>query len=90
MKKTYSISSTGIDNYLWDVRTVTRNTLGVDNGDRVMYPLTYYIFTGRASLDFLHKLIEVSPARIARLLMGGGSDDYIMDRIKRSIKFKSE
>ncbi len=88
MKKFYTINADGIDNYLWDVRMETRRVLGVDRGDAVCYPLVYYINTGRASCEFLRKLIAVSPTRIARLLMGGGSDAYIMSRIKSAMKYR--
>lgn len=88
MKKSYTISSEGIDNYLWDVQRETRRVLGVDRGDAACYPLVCYIDTGRASGEFLRKLFAVSPTRIARLIMGGGSDAYIMTRIKGAIKFR--
>lgn len=88
MKKTYTISSTGIDSYLWDVRVKTRETLGIDRGDMALNPLVYYIGTGRASSAFLRCLFKVSPTRIARLLMGGGSDTLILDRIKQAIKYR--
>lgn len=82
------ISANNIGNYLWDVRHKCHTTIGVDRGDAACYPLVYYIDTGRASGEFLRKLIAVSPTRIARLLMGGGSDDYIMSRIKGAVKFR--
>lgn len=88
MKKSYAVSASGIDNYLWDVRHKCHTTIGVDRGDAACYPLIFYIHTGRASIEFLRKLIETSPTRIARILMGGGSDDQIISRIKKSIKFK--
>ena len=84
----YSINADGLDRYLWDVRVETIRVLGTDRGCNVMYPLTYYISTGRASVEFLHKLISKSPVVIARILMAGGSDDQIISRIKKSIKFK--
>ena len=83
----YSINADGLDRYLWDVRVETIRVLGTDKGCNVMYPLTYYISTGRASVEFLHRLISKSPVVIARILMGGGSDDYIISRIKRSIRY---
>jgi len=88
--KNYTISSTGIDSYLYDVRRSARKSLGIDEGDRAMYPLTYYINTGRASTGFLHKLFAVSPTRIARVLTGTGSDAEIMERVKRTIRFVGE
>ena len=87
MKKSYAISASEIDNYIWDVRHKCHTTIGVDRGDAACYPLVYYINTGRASCEFLHKLFATSPTRIARILMGGGSDDYIISRIKRSIRY---
>lgn len=84
----YSINSDGIDRYLWDVRVETIKSLGVDRGNNAVHPLAYYISTGRASVEFLHKLIAVSPVTIARILLDGGSDVQIMSRIKRRISFK--
>lgn len=88
MKKSYSINTDGIDNYIWDVRHKCHTTIGIDRGDSACYPLVWYISTGRASCEFLRKLIAVSPTRIARILMGGGSDAYIIGRIQKAIKFK--
>lgn len=88
MRKSYSIGTDGIDNYIWDVRRKARSVLGVDRGDSVCYPLVWYISTGRASCEFLRKLIAASPTRIARILMGGGSDAYIISQIQKAIKFK--
>lgn len=84
----YSINSDGIDRYIWDVRIETMKVLGTDRGANAVHPLAYYIGTGRASVEFLHKLIAVSPVTIARILMKGGSDVQIMSRIKMRISFK--
>lgn len=87
MKKAYTISSDGIDSYIWDVQRVTMKSLSVDDSYRALSPLRYYINTGRASCDFLRKLLQTSPARIARILVSGGSDDEILKRIQRAIKY---
>ena len=84
MKKTYTISSDGIDSYIWDVQRVTMKSLSVDDSYRALSPLRYYINTGRASCDFLRKLFQTS---IARILVSGGSDDEILKRIQRAIKY---
>ena len=88
MKKSYAISASGIDNYIWDVRHKCHTTIGVDRGDAACYPLVYYINTGRASGEFLRKLFAVSPTRIARICMGGGSHDEIISRIKKAVKYR--
>lgn len=82
------ISADSISNYLWDVRHKCHTTIGVDRGDAACYPLVYYINTGRASGEFFHKLFAVSPTRIARICMGGGSHDEIIKRIKRAVKYR--
>ena len=82
-----SISRTLIDSYLWDVLRYLRGKLGVDGGDRALYPLKWYIDSGRASADYLGHLIEVRPYVIGRLLMVGGSVEdalkAVRDRIYR-------
>lgn len=82
------IGANSIDNYLWDVRHKCHTTIGVDRGDAACYPLVYYINTGRASGEFLRKLFAVSPTRIARICMGGGSIDEVIARIKKAVKYR--
>ena len=52
-------------------------------------PLNWYIETGRASHDFLGKLIEKKPYMIARKLHEGGSYEDAIQRVKDYIGFKS-
>ena len=87
MKKAYTISSDGIDSYIWDVQRVTMKSLSIDDSYRALSPLRCYISTGRASCDFLRKLFQTSPARIARILTSGGSDAEIIKRIHALIKY---
>ena len=79
---TTAISMTLIDSYLWSVRKYLRGKLGVDAGDREVYPLVWYINSGRASTDFLGRLVQERPYVIGRLLMKGGSVDEAVERIK--------
>ena len=87
MKKTYTISLTGIDSYLWDVQKYIMDKAGVDESNRYMYPLKRYINTGRASNAFLRKLFDIAPYQIGRILMKSGSDDDVIRTIKKVIKF---
>ena len=86
--KTYTVSSNGIREYLWDVQKVILHRHGTDESFRLIDPLTYYVNTGRASVSFLHRLIETSPTRIANSLMKGGSHQEALDRIFRAIRFE--
>lgn len=83
-----SVSRDSIDRYLWSVQLKCMNTIGTDAGCRAFSPLNWYIYSGRASVDFLHKLFAVKPDRIARICMGGGSHDEIIKRIKQAVKYR--
>ena len=55
----------------------------------MLSPLTWYIGTGRASLDFMRALVAVRPYYIACVLAKGGSDMAVMDAIKRRIGYEA-
>ena len=74
-----SISKTLIDSYLWSVRKYLWGKCGIDDGDRALSPLEWYVATGRASTEFLGKLVEVKPFVIGRILLRGGSDSEVID-----------
>ena len=79
------ISATLVDSYLWGVRRYLRSKCGVDAGDRALYPLKWYVDTGRASADWLGHLVQVKQFVIGRILLGGGSDDEIIRAITARI-----
>lgn len=66
-----SISHLVIDKYLWDVqdRIMKKHGYNFDQSYNVLYPLSYYINTGRASAEFLHNVQFVKPFVMARLLV---------------------
>ena len=66
-----SISHLVIDKYLWDVqnRIMKKHGYSFDQSYNVLYPLSYYINTGRASAEFLHNVQFVKPFVMARLLV---------------------
>ncbi len=66
-----SISHLVIDKYLWDVqdRIMKKHGYSFDQSYNVLYPLSYYINTGRASAAFLHNVQFVKPFVMARLLV---------------------
>ena len=66
-----SISHLVIDKYLWDVqdKIMKKHGYSFDQSYNVLYPLSYYINTGRASAEFLHNVQFVKPFVTARLLV---------------------
>ena len=66
-----SISHLVIDKYLWDVQDgiMKKHGYSFDQSYNVLYPLSYYINTGRASAEFLHNVQFVKPFVMARFLV---------------------
>lgn len=54
---------------------------GPDQAERDIYPLAWYINSGRANAAFINKLDEVKPFMIARRLHKGGSVEQQIDRV---------
>ena len=77
-----------LDNIIWKIRQYLRNKYGIDRGDNLMYPLVYYINTGRASTPFIKALIDSKPFVIGRVLANGGSDVEIIRKIKHKLNMK--
>lgn len=85
--KTVAISDTAVETGLWHIQRTLMEKYGCDTAERDMYPLHWYVGTGRASLDFLRKLLTAKPFMVARKLHMGGSDDEILQRIKKYIGY---
>ena len=77
-----------IDFYLWSVQREIVHRHGCDAAERAMYPLAWYVYTGRGSATFLSLLLSARPVLIARDLMSGGSDDEIIDRVCKRIGYQ--
>ncbi len=73
------------DRYIWKVEAYLMRKYGVDAAHRMMDPLTWYIGTARASVDFLYKLVDVKPYIIGRILAKGGSHEEVIKNIKARI-----
>jgi len=78
-----------IDNFLWNIEKYLMKKYGVDAARDLVYPLAWYIDTGRASCDFLHAMLQHKPYTIARVLAavltGGGSMHDVITNIKKKI-----
>lgn len=72
------------DIYLWEVEKYLMRKYGCDEAERTIYPLRWYVYTGRASGDFLQRLRAAKPFMIARRLYN--ADDKSHDGVIRSVK----
>ena len=79
---TTTICFTTIQDALWEIERYLMQRYGVDAARRDMYPLSWYVNTGRASVAYLRKLLSCKPYMIARKLHKGGSYDEVLDRVK--------
>lgn len=55
---------------------------GTTKGDSLLYPLRWYINTGRASTQFIHKLDEAKAKDVVAILEQGGSTEEVIVRLK--------
>lgn len=84
--KHFGIDRVSIDAYIWEVqKTLIRYGFSVDESEIAVYPLRWYVCTGRASVAFLHALVDTKPFLVARRLKDGGSHDEMLDRVRKLI-----
>ena len=81
------ISKTVIDSALWKMECYLMDRYGITQAWRDMDPLKWYINSGRASYQFMGKMMEKKPYMIARKLHEGGSYDDAIKRVKDYIGF---
>lgn len=81
MNENTLISCTTIDEYLWKVKVYLMKKHGTDQAMRDVYPLLWYVATGRASAAWLRMLMAKTPYNVAKLLHKGGSVDEVMERL---------
>lgn len=84
------VNNTSIDTCLWRIQMSIAKKHGYQLGEYFMYPLTWYINSGRASMEFLRRLLKAKPFMIGRILAKGGSDQEVMNRIKGYLKYEPE
>lgn len=82
-----SVNRTSTDTCLWHIERELMQRYGVDRAKRYMEPLHYYISTGRASVEFIRKLMQAKPFMVARKLAKGGSTDEALKRVQSYIGY---
>lgn len=55
---------------------------GITEGSNLLYPLKWYINTGRASADYVHRLADAKSKDIVAILEAGGSVEDVCRGIK--------
>ena len=76
------------DSYIWAVKLYLMKRYGCDQAEKDVYPLAWYVNTGRASNSFLHNLSDAKPYMIARKLHLGGSIQEAIDRVIQYIGYR--
>ena len=90
MEMEKSISYWVVDNYIWKVqqKIIEKHGYTYDQSYNVVYPLSYYVNTGRASAEFLRNMQYVKPYVIARILVKGfehGTVDECIAAFKKKV-----
>lgn len=83
-----NINATSIETCLWHIQRSIMEKCGCDKAERAMYPLKWYVQTGRASVDFLRALLEAKPFMVGRTLVKGGSDQEVIAAVKKRIGYQ--
>lgn len=55
---------------------------GITEGSRLLYPLKWYLNTGRASADYIHRLADARSKDITAILEADGSVEEVCSRLK--------
>ncbi len=85
-----SVNRTSIETCLWHIERHLTNKYGVTEAGVDMAPLRWYIYTGRASTEFIRELMKAKPFMVARKLHMGGSYQEAVDRVKKYIGWEDE
>lgn len=84
-----SISFVNVDTCTWNVRVFLFNKgYTLKESERMVYALDWYIVTGRAPIDFLHRFVNAAPSKVGNVIIKHYSylgDDRLLDMIKRAL-----
>ena len=83
-----AIGAKSIETMLWHIQREIMQRQGCDAAVRMISPLHWYVYSGRASTEFLRKLMRTKPFLVARGLIKGGSDEETINRICKRIGFE--
>ena len=81
------MSYTEIEIMLWHIERELMLRHGVDQAQRDIAPLRWYVDTGRATTQFLRLLRDTRPVLVARDLHKSGSYDETISRVCKRIGY---
>ena len=77
-----------VEDFLWRVYFYLSHRYGSRQAEIDMYPIWWYVNTGRACNDFNGKLVNSKAFMIGRTLHKGGSYEEAIDRVCEYIGFE--
>lgn len=83
-----SVNRVSIETGLWHIQRYLMERYGVDQAVQDITPLSWYIGTGRASVDFIRAVLTGKHFMIARKLHEGGTYDEVIQRVKKYLKYE--
>lgn len=83
-------NATTTDTIMWAIVRNLEIKYGSKAADREFSPLSWYVYSGRASTPFLTALVNSKPHMIAKILHSGGSDAEVIRRIKKHLRIPEE
>lgn len=83
---TYVLSSSGIYNYMEDLKLYITKKEGTQAAERMLAPLVYYINTGRACTPFIKALLDTGFNSVYTVLKKNKSISETIDLLKRKLK----
>lgn len=87
--KPISINRVSIETGLWAIQRYLMEKYGLDQSYQDIAPLSWYIGTGRASIDFTRAVLTAKPFMIGRKLHEGGTYDEVIQRVKDYLGFQN-
>lgn len=81
-EKKARLSAPAIDNAIQNIQIYLMDRYGSRESERDMDALLYYVYTGRASCEFLLALVNAKPYMIGGLLHQGGTVEETIERVK--------
>ena len=82
----YPFSENGIRFFLSDVFQSAWKLCGSEyKAQSATSAISWYVNTGRAPTDFVRSMLKHRPSTIAKRCLAGGSDQEIIDRVKKLV-----
>lgn len=82
---TYTFSSNGISDYMEDLKLYISKKEDSKTAERMIFPLVYYINTGRACTDFIKSLLDTKFYSIYTVLRKEKSIDETIQLLKKKL-----